>query len=471
MGIVVGLLLASAAPAGATEADPLAGLRSEGGLTGDEVARRAAATSVDAAVKARAADAAEAREDGAQAGYWPRLTGVARYTRLSALPPAELADPRIAIVGRVGGPGPVTTADALEAFTFPALIVPVNQYLTQATLTVPLSDYVLRVSQNLAAASHSARAARIEEQAARVGTAAEARVAYYQWIRAQAQLLIAARALAQASDHQEDARHLFEGGLATRADVLRADAQAKAADVVVVRAQNLVALAEERLRVLMHDPGRAPYRIGEDILTPAPFDQNEALAALFEEALAKRLELRALVENAGAVRALGQAARAGAWPRFELFGDAVHANPNPRVFPAQQRFDTTWDVGAQLVWTPTDLPGTRATQRERDAQEAEVRAQREALLDGLRLEVREAWQARREAAATVEKASQELSAAEEGYRVRRDLFQHGRASLVELNDAQTELTHARLTTANAHIDARIAAVRLAHAVGRDADAR
>jgi outer membrane protein TolC len=468
---LAGLAVSSALTAAAAEtaeSDPLAGLRSPGGLTADEAARRASATSVDARVKARAAEAAEARQSGAEAGYWPRLTGVARYTRLSPLPPAELADPRVAIVGRIGGPGPVTAADALQAFTFPALIVPVNQYLTQASLTVPISDYVLRVSRSLAAASHSARAARIEEQAARLATAADARVGYYQWIRAQAQTLIATRALEQATNHQGDARHLFEGGLATRADILRADAQVKAAELVVVRAQNLAALAEERLRILMHDPGKDPYRIGEDILTAPTSDGGEPLASLFEEALANRLELRALGENTGAARALREAARAGEWPRFELFGDAVYANPNPRVFPAQEKFDRTWDVGAQLVWTPTDIPGARASGQERAAQENELRAQREALIDGLRLEVTEAWQAGREAAATVEKAAQELGAAEEGYRVRRDLFQHGRASLVELNDAQTELTHARLAVANAHVDARIARVRLAHAVGRDA---
>jgi outer membrane protein len=120
-----------------------------------------------------------------------------------------------------------------------------------------------------------------------------------------------------------------------------------------------------------------------------------------------------------------------------------------------------------LVWTPTDIPGARATERERAAQEREVVARRAMLLDGLRLEVREAWQAEREAAASLVKAAEEQGAAEEGYRVRRDLFQNGKASLVELDDAQAELTRARLDAVNAAVDARVARVRLTHAVGRD----
>jgi outer membrane protein TolC len=52
--------------------------------------------------------------------------------------------------------------------------------------------------------------------------------------------------------------------------------------------------------------------------------------------------------------------------------------------------------------------------------------------------------------------------------VRRDLFRNGKATLVEVNDAEGELTRSRLEVVNAHIDARIARVRLDHAVGRDA---
>jgi len=57
-----------------------------------------------------------------------------------------------------------------------------------------------------------------------------------------------------------------------------------------------------------------------------------------------------------------------------------------------------------------------------------------------------------------------LRAAEEGTRARRDLFRNGNATLVEGNDAESELARAQLKLVNAHIDARIARVRLDHAV-------
>ena len=64
--------------------------------------------------------------------------------------------------------------------------------------------------------------------------------------------------------------------------------------------------------------------------------------------------------------------------------------------------------------------------------------------------------------------SRGVSATSAEIAARRYLFRNGKATLVEVNDAETELTRAQLEVINAHIDARIARVRLDHAVGRDA---
>jgi outer membrane protein TolC len=53
--------------------------------------------------------------------------------------------------------------------------------------------------------------------------------------------------------------------------------------------------------------------------------------------------------------------------------------------------------------------------------------------------------------------------------VRQVLFQNGRATSVELTDAETELTRARMELVGAQIDLRLAGTRLRHALGRDVD--
>src|SRR5262249_17986162 len=111
---------------------------------------------------------------------------------------------------------------------------------------------------------------------------------------------------------------------------------------------------------------------------------------------------------------------------------------------------------------------------EKHGHEAKARgllAQRAAAQDGVRIEVMQARQAVEEARASLVTTRRGLEAAEESYRVRRVLFQNDRATSVELTDAETELTRARLDALGARIDLSVATARLLHAVGRDIPSR
>ena len=72
--------------------------------------------------------------------------------------------------------------------------------------------------------------------------------------------------------------------------------------------------------------------------------------------------------------------------------------------------------------------------------------------------------------ASVKTTREALKSAEEGFRVRTELFKAGRATTLEVTDAQNALTAARLELVFAHADARIARDKLAHALGRDVTA-
>jgi outer membrane protein TolC len=84
--IYLALLSLLAPPAAIGETSGAEGqLYVQGGLTAEETARRAEATSFE--VEARRADleAAAAAVDQALLGYVPRLSGTARYVRLSSI--------------------------------------------------------------------------------------------------------------------------------------------------------------------------------------------------------------------------------------------------------------------------------------------------------------------------------------------------------------------------------------------------
>ncbi len=442
------------------------------GLTSAQAAKRAAATSREAAARRAGAEAAKAREDQATAGFWPRLALTARYTRLSPLDPMFLPGGGVSTGNPTDftreQPRPLGAGEPL--FVGPRFEIPIfeDQGFVGATLSVPVSDYLLRFSRALAAARKTTLAAQKEEEGTLRKVASDARIAYYDWIRARGAALVLEQRVSATEAQVRDAGRLFEAGFVSRADVLRAESGLQAVRLALVRARDGAALTEERLRVLMHDEGTAPYQIGEDLLAPAPpVPGIEDRPGLLREAVAKRPELVVLGETEAALADLERLYRVGRYPRLDLVGNASYSNPNQRIFPPRQKWDPSWDASVVLSWTPTDIPGASANEREQRARARQIAAQREALLDGLRLEVTQAATAVHEATAAIETSRLGLRAAEEGYRVRRDLYGAGKGTIVEVLDAEADLTRARLEVVNALVEARIARVRLDFAVGRD----
>jgi outer membrane protein TolC len=442
--------------------DKLEAMMRGNGLTAAEVADRAVKSSSQLAAKRRSIENADAQVDQAKASFYPGLNLAARYTRLSNINTPNLG----VIVAPVDQqPGPTAGPFVAVPLSFPVVL---NSYVFEARLTVPLSDYVLRTSRAIAGANRVKNASEIDERATKLSVARDAKVAYYQWIRMQGFAFVGAQSVTQAKGHLVDSSNAFQAGLISKADVLRAQSGLKSAELFLERANSNVNLATTRLRVLMKDPSDKQYEVGENILAPvAPLPATGSEDAAYREAAQKRLEMKLLVENEAAIR--DQAALNGAanYPRLDAAASAQYSNPNPRYFPQENKFRATWDAGVVLSWSPSAIFGVQAGTRALEARASEIAAQRQALLDGLSLEVSQALSAERDAQFAVKVTEQALAASEEGYRVRRELFRSGRATLVEVTDSETELTRARLELVNAHVDLRIAQVELGHVLGRD----
>jgi outer membrane protein TolC len=220
----------------------------------------------------------------------------------------------------------------------------------------------------------------------------------------------------------------------------------------------------------MHDTSKATFRIGEDIRKPVDTRTTTSLDALWAEAVSNRPELAAYRASQSAQEKSAAVERAGYAPRVDVFANAQYAKPNTRVFPIADEFQGSWDAGVQLTWTLSDIPGTSARARGADARARVTKAERDSLVDGIRLEVMSARQQVEQARIAEGTTLRGLLAAEESYRARHLLYQNGRATTVELLDAETDLTGARLDAIDARIDARVAEVRLAYAVGRNVGA-
>jgi outer membrane protein TolC len=443
------------------EARLAAELGVSGGLTAEALAQSAVASSYS--VQARRADVDAAHENlaRARAGYWPKLTVNARYTRVSHVDSSAGS----IVVAPTAPIGAIPTGTPLfnVPLSFPT---PEDQYVLGASLLVPVSDYFLRVSAGESQREFAERAARYDLDSSERAVATNARGLYYAWVGARLSTIVAELALEQAKLHAVDVQHALDAGTASPADRLRVESRIAEAERGLEGARHAVADLEEQIRIARHDPESASYAVGEDVRGElAPNALPESLPELLRMAFDGRPELRALSARSESAARAVKLERAAFWPRFDVFADAQYSNPNPRFFPQRAEFRGTWDAGAQLSWVVTDIPSASAGSHAAEAALLSLRAEARAFEDQIRREVSAALQVTLDARAAVRTTQKQLQAAEESYRVRRALFQNGRATSTELLDAELDLTRARREALAARLEVRMAAARLRYAVG------
>ncbi len=463
----------STATVAASPADYLNDLVGQpGGLTSDEAARAAADYSQDAKVAEADYASANAQQNKTLFNYAPRVTLTASYTRQSVPEQFDMFGGMSFVgTGQTGGP-PLDDAQmfAIDGSAFNFNPIP-NQYYLNAGMVIPISDYVFNMTQSLEGLRAAKKAARINEKAARVSAAANARLAYYDWARAKLGQGEAEKSLERAREQHKLLQNLQAAGRASRADVLRQDAFVANAELNVRRAATQETIARQNLHMLMDGgKGETPaWRIGEDIVqeggTGVP--RVESLERYHEEALQNRLEIQALDSTVYALRKQKSVEKTKALPRVEGFGNVTYANPNPRFFPQQNEWNASWDVGIRAVWTLNDVGSANADAKVTNAEVARVKAQQQQIKDALRTEVLSAYQSMQEAELARESAERGVAAAEVAHSDRKKLFEGGRATAFDVLDAETSLLTARLNLVQAYINLKMAEVRFDHALGRD----
>ncbi len=417
-----------------------------GGLTAEQAASRAVTASPTVRRRAAEVEAAIASAEAAELARVPQIGGRLAYTRLSDVDLPEIS---------FGGMG----------FSFPVVL---NNYSATAQINVPLSDYLLRYPNLIAGARLGLETAKLSKQSSQIDAGQEARLAYYEWLRANLQVLIAKRQLVQVSATVGQIRALAEAQRLSKADLMRVESQEAQAQQVLDQLENLADLREEQVRLLIGARADENLALGEDVRgeigapTPSPLDQ------LMAQATRQRLGFRVLDTGIAAREKQRKAEKASQYPRLSAFASLDYSNPNQRIFPTTEEFNLTWAAGLQVTWTLNDLLIARTTDRRIAAETAQLRADRENLERGTRLEVLAAQQAVDLAQRALATTAKGLAASQEGYRVRRELLNADRATVVELVDAETDLTRARINALNARVDLRVALVQLAHALGNDA---
>jgi outer membrane protein TolC len=315
------------------------------------------------------------------------------------------------------------------------------------------------------------RAARIEATAsadeiaaARADLTLDVTRAYWNLVTAAESLRVVEQAVARIDAHLRDVRNQLDAGLIPPNDVLTVEAQQSRQRMLAIQARTMVDVAGAELAKLVGAP--PDTRIEPASAVGVPAATTASIDAMIDAARRQRPERALLVKRLSAATERADAAAAGVKPTVAVAGGVDYARPNPRIFPREGAWRSSWDAGVNVSWPLFDGGRTRSEMAEASAT---ARALGERLADfdaSLAVELRQRLSEVTSARAAIDAAADGVRSATEARRVVGERFAAGVATSTDVLDAQVALLQAELDRTQAIANAHLADARLARALGR-----
>lgn len=409
-------------------------------ITLDEALERAFARSPLIGAGQAAIQAAEARQDAARARFFPDISLLARYSRLSYAEPGTISLP-------IQLPG--VDADSGQSIGEPFQ----NQTQLRLSFEQPLfTGFALLRAKDIAAAA--TQLASVEQRVSQAELRLRVEEAYIGLLGAQAHMALLDESLATLQAREEQAQALLNAGRVTELDLLRIQSQRMTVESSIERALRLQEVARQALAVVIGvDQAQA--------FTLAPLGSVNYLLDVTPEP--PELELARQAEELRDLQA--SLPLSNYYPRVALTGGAMVANPNERFFPPQTRWNGSWDLSIVLNWTFDSLVNHHEA-RARRYEQVEAQERARAVAEQSALEVMQ-HQGKLQSNLDILDALQQVVAVNQ--RALEDaeaLFSVGRLSMADVLERQVDLQRAQAEVIDAELAAHRAAAHLRRWQGR-----
>ena len=306
-------------------------------------------------------------------------------------------------------------------------------------------------------------------------------------LTARASLDVVRQALDRTSAHLADVRNQLGVGLVPPSDVLSIEAQHARQRMLSIEAESIVETTTADFKRLIGVDQETPVELVADLADlsaaareiPASFGETrrslgeggkvstpQPFKAVITEARDNRAERKSLLFRISAAEERVAAAAGGALPVFTAIGGYDMARPNPRIFPIQEKWKPSWDIGVNVRWSLFDGGRVRAETAEAAANRRAIEARLREFDAAVDAEVRQRTAELRSAAAAIEAAQAGVQAAMEARRVIAERFSAGVSTNTDVLNAQTVLLQAELDLTRARANASLASARLDRSLGR-----
>jgi len=389
-----------------------------------------------AAVRSQA-EAAQLDASAARAQRWPTVAVGGNYTWFDDAPAFDFSFTGL----------PITPPELFGGDDF---------MMGSATLSVPLFTGG-RISSSIAAAEARGRGAGAQLQGAEQDLKLAVAESYVEVLRARKALSVADSNVRTLEALAGDIGAMYERELVPKNELLAVQVALADARQNRLRAANGAEIAQAAYNRRLGEPLDRAADLAEQV--PEPESLPPDLAALVQRATERRTELAALGEQAKAYAHLAKVERSRILPQVSVSGGYNYLE---NQFLDDEEFAVA-GVGVQWALFDGSQSRKRAAAMERNRRAAEdQRADAESLIA---LQVRQAWLGVEEAGKRVELTGGAVEQAEENLRIARERYSAGLGTQTQLLEAETLRVQALTNRDNAVLDASLARLRLAQAVG------
>jgi outer membrane protein len=411
-------------------------------LSLDEIVRLATTRNLEVAQARESWDMARGRRTSAWAGLLPNLGGNVGYRRTTQKYDGPVIDTRT---------GQVFTGQTSDSYSL-GVSGGVN------LIDLPSLYSFRRAGQSLAAAGHG-----FEETVQSM--VLQVKQQYYALTRSQDFARVKQDSYTLRMEQLRRAESLFQLGSVAKSDVLQAQVNLSTAEREKIAAENLIEQKRAGLAMML----ALPVDSRLEVEAPTPVDETVPIpteSELGTRAERQRPDLQRLAANLDAARSGERGARFGRWP--SLGGSYSYTKRHDYAVGRLFRdLDQNAEWGFTLGLSQTIFDGLKT---KGDIQSGVAdRRWNERALERQRLQValdiREALLTLKNASEGIRAAREGVSLAEESARLQKALYESGGGTLLEWNNAQVQLTLAKVAVVDEEASYHVAEAQLERAVG------
>ena len=383
------------------------------------------------------AEAAGFEAQAARAQRWPTVAVGGSYTQLDDSPAFDFAFTGL----------PLTPPELFEDDKY---------VMGSASLTIPLFTSG-RISSSIAAAEARERGVGAQVTAATADVKLAVADSYVEVLRARKAHGVASSNVQTLEALTRDTTSMFERELVPKNELLAVQVALADARQNELRAANAAEVAAAAYNRRLGTPLDRPVELSETLAVPVELSQD--LPALVEQAKSRRTELAAFDAQAEAYGQLARTERSRVLPQVALSGGYQYL---------ENQFlddETVGMAGIGVQWALFDGGQSRKRAAALDRNRRATEQQRADASSQIELQVRQAYLGIQESRQRVIVTAQAAEQADENLRIARERYTAGLGTQTQLLQAESLRVQALRNRDDASLDAGLAQLRLARAVG------